>query len=313
MANRRTLHKKISLSEQLADVSDLAKLSFTWGILHADDWGIIKGTPRGFRAEVLPLHDAHPSEVGSALDELVRARLLVRYQVNGVHYLYYPTFAQYQEGLHKRTASNRLPTPAEADPGSLENGELVSEDFREIPGNSGKPLETAGTPGNAPESPANSRLARACARPFFVSVLFSSFRFVSARAREARPELALDPPPTEQSPADVQPHAAFAERTWQLFRQPAPCPKPVYAAAGQFFKSHGQRGADLLLAAIGSHTDGFTVPDGADPATNVADRLRTATRRDFEWDPDKQRGQPQPRARPTTSPRGEIVTGRAKL
>lgn len=156
MANRRTLHKKISLCEQLADVSDLAKLAYTWGILHADDWGVIKASPRGFKAEVLPLNDAPPSDVATALDELVSVRLVVRYSVGGVPHLWFPTFDVYQDGLHKRTERNRLPMPTKADPGSIENEELARQLFPEpeaepdaLPGISGKVLESAGISGLA--------------------------------------------------------------------------------------------------------------------------------------------------------------------
>lgn len=134
MALRRTLHKKISLCEQLADVSDLAKLAYTWGILHADDWGALKASPRGFKAEVLPLHPAPVEKVAKALDELVRVKLVVRYTVGGLAHLWFPTFDAYQEGLHKRTTAHRLGLPHEADPGSTENPELVSRNFPEVPG-----------------------------------------------------------------------------------------------------------------------------------------------------------------------------------
>jgi hypothetical protein len=148
MALRRTLHKKISVCEQLADVSDLAKLAYTWGILHADDWGALKASPRGFKAEVLPLHSASVDKVARAIDELVTVKLVVRYSVDGLSYLWFPTFDAYQEGLHKRTNAHRLGLPHDADPGTIENAELVSRNFPEIPASRARGSETKGNEKN---------------------------------------------------------------------------------------------------------------------------------------------------------------------
>lgn len=130
MANRRTLHRKISLNTELAEMSPLACLCFTWGIVHADDWGVLYGEPRIFKGAVLPLRDETTTEVANALDSLVEAELLYRWEENGRVYLWYPTFDDHQEGLGRRTRSRtEFPLPP-CHP--LRD----SESFPEVPGNS---------------------------------------------------------------------------------------------------------------------------------------------------------------------------------
>jgi len=126
------LHKQISLCEQLADLSELACLCYTWAIPHADDWGTIKGGARVFRAQVLPLRDVSVAQVQEALDRLVSVGLLVRYIVDGETYLHFPTWEDFQTGLHKRTDTNRLPLPEEATE-PIEDAS-ASGNFRELPG-----------------------------------------------------------------------------------------------------------------------------------------------------------------------------------
>jgi len=113
MANRRSLWKKIGLCDQLADVSELACLCYTWAIPHADDWGTIKGSPRVFMATVIPLRKVSPEDVVSALDELVGVGLLVLYEAKGETFLHYPTWEEHQTNLSKRTEKNRHPLPGE--------------------------------------------------------------------------------------------------------------------------------------------------------------------------------------------------------
>lgn len=103
------------------------------------------------------------------------------------------------------------------------------------------------------------------------------------------------PPPAGGGPeeSDSEPSSqrqtAFGDTAWQAHGLPLPCPKKVVSAARFFVKRHGKRGADLLLASWASTRDGCTVPDGADPEEHIAEKIRSAAQRDFEWDPQKQR------------------------
>lgn len=162
MAARRSLHKKISLCEQLADVSQLACLAFTWAIPHADDFGTIHGSPRHFRAEVFPLRDLTIGQVAAALAELIAAGLLIGYEVKGISYLHFPAWDAHQD-IRKRTTMRSLPLPE------------TSGNLPELPGNGERDIderqtetqtettvarghgetEEAGTSGNFRELPAS--------------------------------------------------------------------------------------------------------------------------------------------------------------
>ncbi|MGI8419691.1 MAG: hypothetical protein ACR2LN_03530 [Candidatus Levyibacteriota bacterium] len=107
MANRRMLHKNISYSEQVEELSsDFVKLLFTWMIPHLDDFGRINGKASTIRAMVIPMQtDKTVSDVESALQEMDEKGLLDRYEVEDELIIELPTFDKYQSGLTKRTKS----------------------------------------------------------------------------------------------------------------------------------------------------------------------------------------------------------------
>lgn len=134
MANRRSIAKSISISEQVDVVSDQAALLFSWMFPHADDFGRLPGSAKKLGAVVVPLRmDRKPgwavAEIEGYLMELEEARdeagvpLLYRYRVDGIPIIQLVKFESHQDGLHKRTRS-KFPDPPET--------------FPEIPGNSGK-------------------------------------------------------------------------------------------------------------------------------------------------------------------------------
>jgi hypothetical protein len=103
MANRRMLSKSISISEQANELSDFAALLFTWMIPHADDWGILPGSPKKVKALVIPMRKQTPKEVEKAIKEMVSNELIWWYEVEGEKYIQFCKWEKHQEGLHKRT------------------------------------------------------------------------------------------------------------------------------------------------------------------------------------------------------------------
>lgn len=63
------LHKKISVSIQVNNLSLPAKLLFTWLISHADDEGRLKGDILYVKATVVPMTNWSKSKVKSYLEE----------------------------------------------------------------------------------------------------------------------------------------------------------------------------------------------------------------------------------------------------
>ena len=103
MANRRMISKSISISEQVNELSDFAALLFSWMIPHADDWGVLPGSPKQVKALVIPMRRQSAKEVEKAIREMVSQELIWWYEVDGKLYIQFRTFDKHQEGLHKRT------------------------------------------------------------------------------------------------------------------------------------------------------------------------------------------------------------------
>jgi len=126
------LAKSISISERVSDLSDFTALLFTWMIPHADDWGILPGSPKKIKALVIPMRRQSANDVDKALGEIESAKLIWRYEVDGERYIQFRKWEKHQDGLHKRTTPKSPPFPGTSEkfPESPDD----SEDLPEIPG-----------------------------------------------------------------------------------------------------------------------------------------------------------------------------------
>jgi DnaD/phage-associated family protein len=115
LANARLLHKKISRSDQVDALSDGAKLLYTWGVAHADDFGRMDGRPRIVRTTVVPLREWTDGQIECFMLEMQREGLVELYESNGVKVMQYTGFDAHQSGLHKRTRS-QFPEPPDKFP-----------------------------------------------------------------------------------------------------------------------------------------------------------------------------------------------------
>lgn len=71
MAQRRMIDKRISVSEQVANLPLKAQLLFTWMIPHADDVGLLPYSARTIKALVVPMVDAITSDsIGFQLESM---------------------------------------------------------------------------------------------------------------------------------------------------------------------------------------------------------------------------------------------------
>jgi hypothetical protein len=129
MADRRMIHKKISLSEQVNDMSEFAQLLFTWMIPHADDFGRLSGSPAVVRAQVMPLSNRSVEDVEDALLDMKAAKLIAWYDTDNGWAIQLLTFDKHQSGLHRRTASEYPPPPNSEGLDPLSATELDVEDL----------------------------------------------------------------------------------------------------------------------------------------------------------------------------------------
>lgn len=80
MAERRSVYKKISLSETVDGLSEKAQLFFTWSIPHADDVGVLPRSPKTLKGMIFPLKNITANEIESIVQECINAGLYVEFR-----------------------------------------------------------------------------------------------------------------------------------------------------------------------------------------------------------------------------------------
>lgn len=97
MAQKRMIDKKISVSEQVANLSTEAQLLFTWMIPHADDIGLLPYSSRTIKALVVPMNDKILSEdIGIHLESMRKQGLITVFEWGGKKYWYVVNFLNNQ-------------------------------------------------------------------------------------------------------------------------------------------------------------------------------------------------------------------------
>lgn len=98
MAERRMLGKRASLSKKLAKLqTDFARLLWTWGLPHTDDYGRFEADPEIFKAVVMPLlHHVTEEMILEAYADNHRVGLIEFREVDGCLYGEYTKFNDFQ-------------------------------------------------------------------------------------------------------------------------------------------------------------------------------------------------------------------------
>ena len=74
MAQKRMLNKLISVSEQVDNICDRAKIAFSWGISHADDIGLLPYSIKSLKSLIAPMWEITYDEFGSLVKEIIRTK-----------------------------------------------------------------------------------------------------------------------------------------------------------------------------------------------------------------------------------------------
>ena len=121
------LDKKISVSEQVANLPIEAQLIFTWMIPHADDFGLLPYSPRTIKALIVPMHDFTAEQVEEYLKLMVKNDLLQVIEHNGKKYYLIKTFSKHQTLKKDRQPQTILEIELEEDHGTnwVKIGNLV--------------------------------------------------------------------------------------------------------------------------------------------------------------------------------------------
>jgi len=82
MAQKRMINKKISVSEQVADLSIQAQLLFTWSIPHADDVGVLPHSHRTLKALIVPMWNILLPDFDKIVAEIMKQGLWKEIEYN---------------------------------------------------------------------------------------------------------------------------------------------------------------------------------------------------------------------------------------
>lgn len=97
MAQKRLLDKKISISEQVANLTKAeAALTFTWSIPHADDIGLLPCNPRSLKAMIVPMMPWTLEEFIGYVEMIVEQGLWVEVEYEGQKFYRLPGFSGHQ-------------------------------------------------------------------------------------------------------------------------------------------------------------------------------------------------------------------------
>jgi hypothetical protein len=124
MARIRSLKPTIWDSEQFADVSFEARLTFIGLITQADDDGRLKGSARRVKGKLFPYDSVTPQDIDGWLTELAENDLIIRFSNAGVEYVELPTWHSHQK-INRKTDSA---LPSHSDDGSSVTHGALSED-----------------------------------------------------------------------------------------------------------------------------------------------------------------------------------------
>ncbi len=107
MARARNIKPGFYLNEQLAGCSIFARYIFPGLWMHADRAGRMEDRPLRLKASLLPYDNADLNEL---LNELERAELIVRYEVDGSKFIQVVSFEKHQNP-HVREPDSTIPAP----------------------------------------------------------------------------------------------------------------------------------------------------------------------------------------------------------
>ena len=122
----RIIKESIKSSPQIDTLSWFEEVVFYRLLVSADDYGCMDGRIVLLKNELFPTKDTVTKKaVEDAISRLVSAGLLCRYTVNGMPYLFFPTWEKHQRIRNKH---RKYPDPLSFDSNSLSNDGQMTAD-----------------------------------------------------------------------------------------------------------------------------------------------------------------------------------------
>lgn len=110
------IDKKISVSEQVANLPLAAQLIYTWGMPHADDLGLLPGSHRTLKAIIIPMVDMSISEFTKMIEAIISGGLWEEFEYKGIKYFHIKNFTRYQTLKKDRQPQTLLPVEHSSSP-----------------------------------------------------------------------------------------------------------------------------------------------------------------------------------------------------
>jgi hypothetical protein len=125
--------KKISVSEQVANLKTKSALLYLHILPHLDDAGVLAGSARVIKGLCVPMRDdINAVEVGEAMSEMVILKLAKIITIENQDYYWFPTFWKYQTLKKDRQPIVSFPFKCEEKP--HQSWEKLFNFFKEITG-----------------------------------------------------------------------------------------------------------------------------------------------------------------------------------
>lgn len=90
------LNKKISVSEQVENLSLEAKLIFSWSIPHSDDLGLLPDSHKTLKATITPMWEISLDDFSEYIFELITNNLFEEFSYKGEHFYRIAKFYKHQ-------------------------------------------------------------------------------------------------------------------------------------------------------------------------------------------------------------------------
>lgn len=116
MAQKRMIDKKVSVSEQVADLPVIGQLIFTWSIPHADDIGFLPYSHRSLKAMIIPMIEISLEEFSKIVGQIVKSGLWREVKYGEDKYYYLVRFREHQTLKRDRQPQTLLKYTPDKDP-----------------------------------------------------------------------------------------------------------------------------------------------------------------------------------------------------
>lgn len=167
MARIRAVKPEFWASEQVMELTPLARLAFIGMWNFCDDGGVHPASAKTLKAEVFPSDDLTAEAVGSLVGELITQGLVIEFEADGKRYWHVTGWARHQR-IEKPTYRHPQPEQAPGIPGALADsspnppGALADSSTPEWKGREGKGSRpTSDEVGSAQASPDHAKPAPA--------------------------------------------------------------------------------------------------------------------------------------------------------